>query len=69
MKQNYAAIAYEAYRAHTGGISLATGHTIPEWHELREDIQLAWYQAALAVENQVLADSAARRIAAEVGGK
>jgi hypothetical protein len=56
MKQNYAAIAYEAYRSHTGGISLATGHAIPEWHELRQDIQLAWQQAALAVENQVLAD-------------
>ena len=69
MKQNYAAIAYEAYRSYTGGISLATGHAIPEWHELREDIQLAWHQAAIAVENQVLADSAARRIAAEVEGR
>ena len=69
MKQNYAAIAYEAYRAHTGGISLATGHAIPEWHELRQDIQLAWQQAALAVENQVLVDSEARRIAAEVKGR
>lgn len=69
MKQNYAAIAYGAYRSHTGGISLATGHAIPEWHELREDIQMAWHQAAMAVENQVLIDSEARRIAAEVEGR
>ena len=53
MKPNYAAIAYEAYRNHTGGKSLATGQTIPEWHELREDIQLAWMSAADAVETEI----------------
>ncbi len=68
MKPNYAAIAYEAYRAHTGGVSLATGQRIPEWHELRQDIQHAWHASALAVENQVLADSAARQIAAKIEG-
>ncbi len=68
MKQNYAAIAYEAYRSHTGGISLATGHAIPAWHELREDIQMAWHAAAAAVETHVLLDSEARRIAREVAG-
>jgi hypothetical protein len=66
MKTNYAAIAYCAYRAHTGGKSLATGQNIPEWHELREDIQSAWNAAAAAVEAHVLLDSEARRIAREV---
>lgn len=35
-------LAYEAYRAHTGGISLASGQPIPEWSALRPEIQAAW---------------------------
>lgn len=34
--------AYEGYRMHTGGKSLATGQNIPEWNQLRPDIQAAW---------------------------
>jgi len=44
-----AKIAYEAYRAFTGGKSLASGEPIPEWSGLREDIQKAWEAAAEAV--------------------
>jgi len=62
MKPNYAAIAYEAYRSHTGGVSLATGQTIPEWYELREAIQLAWMAAADAVEMEIAKKAAVAKI-------
>lgn len=42
-------IAYEAYRAHTGGVSLASGQPIPEAHDLRPDIQDAWRASAAAL--------------------
>jgi hypothetical protein len=35
-------LAYEAYRAHTGGISLASGQPIPAWDALKPEIQEAW---------------------------
>jgi len=63
MKPNYAAIAYEAYRNHTSGKSLVTGQTIPEWHELREDIQLAWMAAADAVEMEIAKRAVVSKIA------
>ena len=66
MTTNYAAIAYLSYRQYTGGVSLATGQALPEWHELRPDIQNAWHAAAAAVETHVLLDVEARRIAREV---
>ncbi len=49
MKDKFARIAYEAYRNHTGGISLATGVKIPEWADLRPDIKAAWMASANAV--------------------
>lgn len=45
-----ARIAYDAYRAHTGGVSLATGQPIPEWPQLRPEIQAAWQASAEAVK-------------------
>jgi hypothetical protein len=39
-------IAYEGYRNHTDGKSLATGAVIPEWDQLRVDIQQAWQASA-----------------------
>lgn len=39
-------IAYEAYRSHTGGKSLATGQEIPTWENLAPVIQEAWRAAA-----------------------
>ena len=46
-----AQIAYEAYRNHTGGISLATGGPIPGWAGLRPDIQAAWKASADALRS------------------
>ncbi len=43
---NPAKALYEAYRGHTGGVSLASGQPIPEWEALRTDIQAAWGAAA-----------------------
>jgi hypothetical protein len=47
--------AYEAYRKHTGGVSLISGQPIPPFSELSEAIQGAWAAAAAAL------DGAARR--------
>jgi hypothetical protein len=49
---NYEAgeIAYEAYRSHTGGKSLATGQDIPVYGKLSKPIQDAWARAASAVQ-------------------
>lgn len=41
--------AYEAYRNHTGGKSLATGQPIPDWCELPSTIQEAWDAAVAAI--------------------
>lgn len=48
----YGQIAYEAYRRCSGGKSLATGSPIPDWQELREEIQAAWEIAAYAVRQE-----------------
>lgn len=50
------AVAYEAYRAHTGGISLASGQPIPEAKDLRPDIQEAWKASAAALRKVMLCD-------------
>jgi len=42
-------LAYEAYRAHTGGVSLATGQALPEWDALRPEIRDAWRASTEAV--------------------
>ena len=42
-------VGYEAYRAHTGGVSLASGQPIPEWDQLKAEIQAAWEAAGDAV--------------------
>jgi hypothetical protein len=41
--------AYEGYRDHTGGVSLATGGPIPVWVELNPAIKAAWGAAAKAL--------------------
>lgn len=46
---NIAQVAYEAYCAHTGGVSLVSGATLPEWGKLSQEIQEAWNSAAHAV--------------------
>ncbi len=45
-----ARIAYDAYRDHTGGVSLPTGQPIPQWPQLRPEIQAAWQASADAVK-------------------
>lgn len=47
--QELAQKLYEAYCAHTGFKSLATGQDLPKWNDLREDIKNAWRAAAKAV--------------------
>lgn len=49
MPKELAQIAYEGYRNHTGGKSLATGQAIPEWAGLSEGIQNAWRASVQAV--------------------
>ena len=49
MRDRLAKIAYEAYRNHTGGISLVSKLPIPEWEKLNTNIQEAWIAAANAV--------------------
>jgi hypothetical protein len=48
-----AEMAYEAYRNHTGGISLISKQPIPIWEELREDIQNAWVASAIAIRKEL----------------
>lgn len=43
------AIAYNAYRDTTGGVSLVTGDPLPGWDELPDPIRNAWDAAANAV--------------------
>lgn len=49
---NLARSAYEAYRNHTGGVSLASGAPIPEWDALPEPIKEAWQASADAIRKQ-----------------
>ena len=44
--------AYEAYRTHSGGVSLVSGAAIPPWHKMDPRIQEAWSAAAAAVAVQ-----------------
>ena len=41
-------LLYDSYRAHTGGKSIATGQAIPEWPQLKREIQEAWMASAQA---------------------
>lgn len=51
-----AEVAYNGYRDHTGGISLASGGPIPEWKDLRPDIQAAWKASAAALRKIMLCE-------------
>lgn len=39
-------VAYEGYRAASDGKSLVSGAALPPWHELGENIRVAWRGAA-----------------------
>ena len=51
--KTYGQIGYEAYRAHTGGKSLATGQEIPTWENLVPVIQAAWEAAGRAIADDI----------------
>lgn len=42
-------IAYEAYATNTGGVSLATGDSLPAWDQLGDAYKTAWIAAAREV--------------------
>lgn len=46
-------VAYDAYRATTGGHSAVTGQPLPEWEDQSEQIREAWSAAARAVRAEV----------------
>lgn len=48
---DYGRIAYEAYSQATGGRSLVTSQTLPEWDDLPPAIRAAWREAAKAVRD------------------
>jgi len=48
-----AEIAYEAYRDHTGGISLVSKLPIPTWEKLSPEIKAAWEAASIAVRKEL----------------
>lgn len=52
-KELLAQLAYSAYRAHTGGVSLASGQPIPEWGQMPLAIQDAWRASMNAVAAQI----------------
>lgn len=49
-------IAYNAYRASTGGVSVATGDVLPPWEHLRSEVRTAWRRSAAAVQSVVSKD-------------
>ena len=46
---NAAQLSYEAYCNHTGWKSLVSGQALPQWHNLKPEIQAAWQAASVAV--------------------
>lgn len=45
----WAKLAYEAYIAQTGGVSVVTGDKLPEFDLLKQPIKDAWIAAATAL--------------------
>lgn len=50
--RSYGQIAYEAYAAHRGGVSVR-GERLPSWHEQDRAIRLAWEEAADEVRAEI----------------
>lgn len=58
-------IAYEAYSAHTDGVSAITGARLVPWARARPDVQAAWKAAAaaaIAEYRQQITDTIARHL-------
>lgn len=49
--------AYEAYCRYSGGVSLVTGDTLPDWRDLSEQIRDAWHFAVTEMLQQIMPDS------------
>ena len=47
--RNMAELAYNAYSEAAGGVSLATGDTLPSWDDLSHEIKNAWCVTVIAV--------------------
>lgn len=45
---NFGKVAYDAYCASSGGVSLVSGAKLPLWDDLSPQIKSAWEAAALA---------------------
>lgn len=52
----YGQIAYDAYCLESGGKSLISGATLPDWMSLKYPIRAAWVAAAQAVAKTVRSD-------------
>ena len=52
-RSDYGRIAYEAYSEASGGQSLVTAQTLPEWDDLPPAIRAAWREAARAVHRAI----------------
>jgi len=48
-EMNAAQLTYEAYCQHAGWKSLVSGQALPQWHNLKPEIQAAWQAASVAV--------------------
>lgn len=46
-------VAYEAYCASSGGLSLVSGARLPPWLDLRAEIKDAWEKAGMAAANHM----------------
>lgn len=55
MLKSYGRVGYEAYCNHTNWKSLATGQDLPQWDNLKPEIQMAWLVAGDAVATYTLA--------------
>jgi hypothetical protein len=51
--ENIGKIGYDAYREHSGGVSLVSGEPLPFWDDQSPEIRAAWDAAALAVSDFV----------------
>jgi hypothetical protein len=57
-------IAYDAYMDFSGGVSLTSGHPLPEWDKQSDRHRAAWEAAAEAVQLSLM-----KRIVDELEGK
>ena len=66
LQSDYGCTAYEAYCEASGGKSLVTAQTLPEWDDLPPAIRAAWREAARAVHRaitQALSEPRDQRVA------